>query len=74
MLTSAKGVAETTSPITFDAAPTFFEDFLLPRRFSPNVKPGVFIVCFECKSAYWDKRTHWLSPENGGGIIGLVYR
>lgn len=66
--------ADSVSPITFSAASPFFEDYLLPRRITTRVEPGVYIVCFECKSAYWDKRTHWLSPENGGGIIGLVYR
>lgn len=66
--------ADSVNPITFAAAPAFFEDFLLPRRIAARVAPGVFIVCFECKSSYWDKRTHWISPENGGGIVGLVYR
>lgn len=67
---SAYGV----NPITFDAAPGFFEDYLLPRRQAARVAPGVYIVCFYCKSPYWDQRTHWLSPENGGGIVGRVYR
>lgn len=69
--------AETTygvNPTTFAAAPTFFEDFLLPRRVAARVAPGIFIVCLYCKSPYWDRRAHWLSPENGGGIVGLVYR
>lgn len=72
-LTKAEA-ADSVNPITFDAAPTFFEDFLLPRRVADRVAPGVYIVCLDCKSPYWDKRTHWLSPVNGGGLIGLVYR
>jgi hypothetical protein len=66
--------ADGINPLTFAAAPPFFEDYLLPRRIADRVAPGVFIVCLGCKSPYWDKRTHWLSPDNGGGIIGLVYR
>jgi len=66
--------ANGVNPLTFAAAPTFFEDFLLPRRVATRVSPGVFIVCLACKSPYWDKRTHWLSPDNGGGIVGLVIR
>ena len=66
--------ADSVNPITFEAASPFFENFLLPRRIADRPAPGVYIVCFECKSPYWDKRTHWLSPENGGGLVGLVYR
>lgn len=66
--------ADGVNPLTFAAAPTFFEDYLLPRRIADRVAPGVFIVCLDCKSPYWDKRTHWLSPDNGSGIVGLVYR
>jgi hypothetical protein len=72
-LAKAEATGE-VNPLTFAAAPTFFEDYLLPRRIATRVAPGVFIVCLACKSPYWDKRTHWLSPDNGGGIVGLVYR
>jgi hypothetical protein len=66
--------ADGVNPLTFAAAPSFFEDYLLPRRIADAVAPGVYIVCLDCKSPYWDKRTHWLSPDNGHGIVGLVYR
>ena len=66
--------ADSVNPITFEAASPFFENFLLPRRIADRPARGVYIVCFECKSPYWDKRTHWLSPENGGGLIDLVYK
>ena len=66
--------ANSVNPITFEAAPPFFENFLLPRRVAAGVAPGVYIICFYCKSPYWDKRVRWLSPDNGGGLIGRMQR
>jgi hypothetical protein len=65
---------DSVNPITFAAAPAFFVDFLLPRRNAEHITRGVYIVCVDCKSPYWDKRTRWLSPDNGGGLIGLIDR
>jgi len=62
------------NPITFAAAPGYFEDFLLPRRLAGEVARGDYIVCLYCRSAYWNRRTHWLSPDDGGGLVGIVYR
>jgi hypothetical protein len=62
------------SPITFAAAPTLLEDFLLPRREVPKAIRGTYILCYLCDSPYWDHRTRWLANNHAGGLVGYVYR
>lgn len=71
---SAVETKDHVNPITFAAAVSYFEDFLLPRRFTEQAGRGDYIVCLYCRYAYWDRRTHWLSSNEGGGLVGLVYR
>jgi hypothetical protein len=61
------------NPTTFSAAEPFFEDFLMPRRLVSKPAAGVYVVCFYCDPS-WSSRTHWLSPVEGGGRIGVVRR
>jgi len=61
------------NPITFSAALPFFEDFLMPRRLVSKAAKGEYVVCFYCDSS-WNARTHWLSPVEGGGRIGVLTR
>lgn len=60
--------------ITFAAAPTLLEDFLLPRREVPKATRGTYILCYFCDSPYWDRHTHWLANNHAGGLVGYVYR
>jgi hypothetical protein len=60
--------------LTFAAAPTLLEDFLLPRRWVPKASPGTYILCYFCDSPYWDEHAHWLANNHAGGLVGLVYR
>lgn len=62
------------SSITFAAAPTFFEDFLLPRREVSKATRGTYILCYLCDSPYWDRHTRWLANNHAGGLVGFVYR
>jgi hypothetical protein len=66
--------ADGVNPITFAAAPSYFEDYLMPRREDATVTRGIYIVCLYCESPYWDTRTHWRSSAYGGGRVGYVYR
>lgn len=66
--------ADHVNPISFDAAPTFFEDYLMPRREVTAATPGTYIICFYCDAPTWNARTHWRSSAYGGGRIGYVYR
>ena len=61
------------NPTTFSAASPLFEDFLMPRRIATQAARGVYLVCFYC-DPFWNARTHWLSPVEGGGRIGVIDR
>jgi hypothetical protein len=65
--------ADGVSPITFNGVPAFFANYLLPRRqIATTPTPGDYVVCFYCDAAAWKGRIRWVSPEDGGGRIGLV--
>jgi hypothetical protein len=60
------------SPITFDAIPALFEDFLLPRREVTAAAPRTYVICYFCDST-WSRRTRWLwSNGSGGARIGYL--
>lgn len=58
---------------TFSAAGPLFEDFLMPRRVATRADRGVYVICFYCDPG-WNARTHWITPLESGGRIGLVDR
>lgn len=66
--------ADGVSPITFDGVSGLFADYLLPRRQLQTATRGAYIICFYCDTAAWNPRTHWLTPEVGGGRVGYVTR
>jgi hypothetical protein len=71
---SAAEKAYGVNSLTFAAAPTLLEDFLLPRRWVPKASPGTYILCYFCDSPYWDQHAHWLANNNAGGLVGYMYR
>jgi hypothetical protein len=61
------------NPTTFSAAGPLFEDFLMPRRVATRAIRGVYVICFYCDPG-WNARTHWITPLESGGRIGVVDR
>ena len=60
--------------LTFTAAPTLLQNFLLPRREVTVARRGTYVLCYFCDSPYWDQRTRWLANNHAGGLVGYVYR
>jgi hypothetical protein len=74
MPAEAAAVRNGVNPTTLAAMPTFFENYLLPRREIPQAVPGSYMLCFQCRSPYWDRRVHWIASDGSSDLIGRVDR
>lgn len=61
------------NPVTFDAAPSLLQNFLLPRRKVKTAVGGEYVLCYYCDT-HWHNRIHWLWDNQNGARVGYLPR
>jgi hypothetical protein len=59
------------NPITFAAAPTLLQNFLLPRRKVKTAVGGEYVLCYYCDT-HWHHRMHWIWDNHNGARVGYL--